>query len=542
MYATFHDWSEHTRNEHWKPVWICSQCTGPTAAHDTQSSFISHIQRAHATNISDAELLSVATYSRLESTCAECVICGSEEGIGDATQDDDPQPLTSTARQRDLHACMANHLESLALSCLPWHFGAAHNTSSDKAEGTDAAENASENSSSHTTGLTPVTPQTPSLSAGSLAAIALNAEAEGEESVLDMVLAWKVQEGMISMDDDAERSASPVVERSKQSGDSTGTITARVQYDFEPETPDGLRLRKGDSIRVTDDSSKIWWKGHCNGLSGKFPRYAVELASRPLPKLSADPYPMIKAAETGDTALLRFFLQIKKYGVNSKDKTDGQTALIRAAKNGHDDVVDLLLNAPGIEADLADSSGETPLSRAAASGHVSIVRRLLLEDVRPDSGRETPVFLAAIWGHTAVVETLLATNRVDVNKRQSTEKCTSLWWPARKGHEGVVRLLLSHGGIEVDAPDTSSQQTPLSVAAENGHAKVVEMLLIAGADATWKDNYELTALEWAARNGHEGVVQIMSRYGIHLSPSTAQMLDEATSSPTHLEPERDTDE
>ncbi|KAF4415116.1 ankyrin repeat domain-containing [Fusarium acutatum] len=61
--------------------------------------------------------------------------------------------------------------------------------------------------------------------------------------------------------------------------------------------------------------------------------------------------------------------------INSKD-TSGRTALLWAAENGHEAVVQLLLDWDAyIEA--ADDDGWTPLLRDAANGHAAIVRLLL---------------------------------------------------------------------------------------------------------------------------------------------------------------------
>ena len=50
------------------------------------------------------------------------------------------------------------------------------------------------------------------------------------------------------------------------------------------------------------------------------------------------------------------------------------TSLLRAAENGHEAVVKLLLAREGVDPDSKDGSGQTPLSWAAEKGHEAVVR------------------------------------------------------------------------------------------------------------------------------------------------------------------------
>ena len=54
---------------------------------------------------------------------------------------------------------------------------------------------------------------------------------------------------------------------------------ARALYDFAPQEEGELRLKRGDLITVTDSSDNNWWRGHCSGAHGMFPKAYVEEVS-----------------------------------------------------------------------------------------------------------------------------------------------------------------------------------------------------------------------------------------------------------------------
>ncbi|KAI1126751.1 acyl transferase/acyl hydrolase/lysophospholipase [Nemania abortiva] len=98
--------------------------------------------------------------------------------------------------------------------------------------------------------------------------------------------------------------------------------------------------------------------------------------------------------------------------VNAKDH-EGETALFKAAKGGHEAAVMLLLDAGAIAGSRWDS-GRTPLAFAAQNGHEHLVQILLEYGADPGSksntGR-TPSLLAAQNGHMDIVRMLLQNRR-----------------------------------------------------------------------------------------------------------------------------------
>jgi len=170
--------------------------------------------------------------------------------------------------------------------------------------------------------------------------------------------------------------------------------------------------------------------------------------------------------------------EVEGCDINQEDCV-GNTPLVWAARNGHGEVVEILLRQGSVNPDKPDGYyGQTPLCCAAENGHEGVVKVLLgRDDVNPDEsdgyGR-TPLWCAAWNGHDGVVEALL--ERVDVNPDKPDEYGrTPFWWASGNGHEGVVKILLGGDDVDRDKPDKSGR-TPLWSATKNRHARVIALL------------------------------------------------------------------
>jgi len=94
----------------------------------------------------------------------------------------------------------------------------------------------------------------------------------------------------------------------------------------------------------------------------------------------------------------------------------GRSPLSWAARNGHGEVVKILLGREEVKPDKLDNDGATPLSYAAEYGHEEVVKILLEREVnpdKPDHGGQTPLSYAAQNGDEGVVKTLLGREEVD---------------------------------------------------------------------------------------------------------------------------------
>lgn len=208
------------------------------------------------------------------------------------------------------------------------------------------------------------------------------------------------------------------------------------------------------------------------------------------------------------------------------------TALHIASDRGLDIFMDTVLEEDvGLarNVDLGDAVGRTPLSRAAGQGHEGAVNLLLRKKanlgLRDTVFGQTPLSWAARAGHKEIVKLLLDAG---ANIDDTTSGTSALSLAAASGQQSVVKLLLERGATP-HSIDMYRGQSALSLAAAHGHGRVVSHLLNHGADPNIPDTYsKLTPLHHAIRNGHVAVVDLLVKNGASVThfdirPSLAGM-------------------
>lgn len=187
------------------------------------------------------------------------------------------------------------------------------------------------------------------------------------------------------------------------------------------------------------------------------------------------------------------------------------TALLFAADYGHEDIVQILLDAEA-SIEIKDAQGRTPLTLAAKKGYGAIVKMLANAGAAisiRDNADRTPLIWAASLGHES---STLALIDAGVNPEATDgDGRTPLSLAAKNGHGAVVKILVN-AGAKVNASDKTSR-TPLSWAARNGHESPTLTLVDAGADLETKDEESRTPLFWAAKNKQSNIVNLLIEKG-----------------------------
>jgi ankyrin repeat protein len=175
------------------------------------------------------------------------------------------------------------------------------------------------------------------------------------------------------------------------------------------------------------------------------------------------------AAANGRLAMVRLLLSVREIGSSHVAHTSS-LALSAAVRNGHLDVVEVLLEHRGTDPTFDDCQA---LRWAALRGFEQIVRLLLAltgeRAVDPRALDDECIRFAALNGHLGVVCALLADGRCDPAALDNY----AIRAAARLGHLEIVHALLREPRVNPGA----QQSAALRVAAAGGHAGVVEALL-----------------------------------------------------------------
>ncbi|KAL7794329.1 ankyrin repeat-containing domain protein [Trichoderma ceciliae] len=252
------------------------------------------------------------------------------------------------------------------------------------------------------------------------------------------------------------------------------------------------------------------------------------------------------AAQFGSPGLTSALLE-DKYNPNSPD-SDHQTPLLWATRKGHEDVVNLLIDAHANLEVRDKEQSATPLIWAARNGYENIVSLLLQRgaDVNArDHSERTPLSLASFYKHKSVVQLLLKSGGVvDANdgagkvKLLATEVERQAVIEMLYGHDSNLASVEGAHDHEAMIPDTADNwseiavqklldgdefldkvdqygRTLLSRAAQSGNKEIVQKLIATGkVDINAKDgDHGKTPLIWAARKGHKAIVKLLLEAG-----------------------------
>ena len=225
---------------------------------------------------------------------------------------------------------------------------------------------------------------------------------------------------------------------------------------------------------------------------------------------------LFNAARTGHNEAVQFLLELT-------DNTDpcneeGTTALMLASEVGHESVVKSLLLA-GANVNCQNNYGWTALMKASKNSHITIVHTLLEDGADPHlqiSDGYNALMIVSFSGHSEVVELLLNV-QADVDIQNNYGR-TALMIACIKGHIKVVELLLDRKANS-NIQDNEGY-TALMLGSRDGYSQIVESLL-KDSDPNIQNTDGHTALRFANQNGHFQTVEVLLNH--HANPNIQDM-------------------
>ena len=205
--------------------------------------------------------------------------------------------------------------------------------------------------------------------------------------------------------------------------------------------------------------------------------------------------PLYAALRQGHCEVIRLLIEARA-DASAACNDDGTTPLHAASLYGHLDCLDLLISAgariaprPAIRASNSDDA-----LHKASSQHAKKATQLV-----------TPLHIASQHGHVACARSLLDAN-ADVDAK-TPKGYTSLHLAGESGHAGACALLLAAGAAV--RTRTLRGYTALHFAASQGRTPCVRCLLEAQCEPDVRSASRCTPLHLAARGGHTDCLELL---------------------------------
>ena len=241
----------------------------------------------------------------------------------------------------------------------------------------------------------------------------------------------------------------------------------------------------------------------------------IEAGANPLAKKRRDITPLQLALENRYFDVAMQLLERTKSELPSIE--DYEESLWLLAREGFEKGVTKVLGYPLHNLNREDPIyNQSPLSHAAENGHERVVQILLDKHVEKNSADKNG-YNALMWAvineHQAVAEQLLARG-ADIHRRDH-DQWTALHFAIENRNTSMVDMLLDMGA-DVSAR-VAAGNTPLHLAIFNEAPALVQMLVKKGASMASRKNDQDTPLEYAVALGNVSMVEVLLDLGASFS-------------------------
>ena len=220
------------------------------------------------------------------------------------------------------------------------------------------------------------------------------------------------------------------------------------------------------------------------------------------------------------------------WDINSHDD-QGWTSLHHAAANGHEEIVDLLLQ-ENVSIEAKNEEGDTALALAVLAGHSESARMLIdngANALDTDLAGRNLIYRIAIkdpsstrQGHLETIQ-ILVDHGIDVDQKDDEDRC-AIYTATKLSNFKVVQTLIScNASLELRSP---TLWTPLHSAASSDK-EIAQLLIQSGSNLKARDNTGWTPFHVAARFGQPEILELLWRG----APDGLELRDEDGRTPLH---------
>ncbi|XP_047238255.1 ankyrin repeat and death domain-containing protein 1A [Girardinichthys multiradiatus] len=227
------------------------------------------------------------------------------------------------------------------------------------------------------------------------------------------------------------------------------------------------------------------------------------------------------AAIKNHTEIIGYIINDMQMKELDKDDQSGHRPFARAAEHGSIEMLKTLMDPYNMATMKTNKRGDTPLHLAARNGHLDAIQLLLQSfDTRDEVNMdgETALYQAAENSQEECVLALLEAG-CDPNIL-TVAKCSALHPVSDRGDSSLVQLLLEYNA----QTDVQNQQleAPLHLAVKNSHIPVIHSLVVAGCNVNNVNKRLQTALHLSAELGRTEVVEMLLKVGVDVARRNKQ--------------------
>jgi uncharacterized protein len=237
--------------------------------------------------------------------------------------------------------------------------------------------------------------------------------------------------------------------------------------------------------------------------------------------------PLMIAAYKNNLRLVKLLIE-SGASANIVNHDSGETVLVMAAANGHQEVFEYLLPLTSCpqqqkyalielsQGILRNQRREDKLTssliKAVSEGDIKTIQEVIMAGVDinalGEDGRNA-LHVAAFCGNSTAVHALLAAGANPEIKAED-DGWTPMMVAVLEGHVNIVAILIEAG----DNPNLCIENmTPLMLASDANRPEVIKFLLKAGVDVNAQNSAGKTALFFAQQNGYTKIIELLREAG-----------------------------